>query len=110
MRKIIPIVFCCLMISGQTAEAQYKDTSLKYDFPQFWKETGRYFTTPLHWNGTDFLMIGSLAVGTAITYAFELPATPVVPGTNSYLPRPLYNGVLAKFGDFYGGLWTPFIF
>jgi membrane-associated phospholipid phosphatase len=101
-KLVFPLVF--LAISESTAYCQFK-----YDFPQFFRETGRYFTKPLSWGGSDFIILGSMAAGTAIAYAIELPATPVIPGTNSYLPRPLYNGAMAQFGDFYGGLYTPFI-
>lgn len=79
-------------------------TGFRYNFSQFWRETGHYFTTPLHWGGPDAIVIGSLAAGTAVAYALEAPAKDVI-----FSSRALYNGTLSKIGDFYGGLYTPFI-
>ena len=92
------------MICSTMADAQSRDTSLKYNFSQFWKETGHFFTTPLHWGGTDFLMIGSLAAGTAVAAVLENPARDVI-----FSNRALYQSFPAKVGNFYGGLYTPFI-
>jgi len=104
-KLFIPILFIVLATTG--INAQYRDTNLKYTFPQFWTETGHYFTTPLHWGGTDFLMLGSLAAGTAIALAVEKPAPDITNG--NFTTRLFYNSFPAKFGNFYGGLWTPFI-
>jgi len=103
--------FIIILLSALSTSGfgQQKDTTLSYNFSQFWRETGHYFTTPLHWEGSDAIVIGSLLAGTAVAYALESPAAPVIPGTNSYLTRPLYNGTLAQIGDFYGGLYMPFI-
>ncbi len=103
-------IFILFSVFTSAAFAQQRDTTLPYNFGQFWRETGHYFTTPLHWGGNDAIVIGSLAVGSGVAYAIELPAPPVIPGTNSYLARPLYKGTFAKIGDFYGGLYMPFIF
>jgi len=97
-KMLWPIVF--LFVLESSAYAQFK-----YDFPQFFRETGHYFTKPLSWKGDDFLMIGSLAAGTAVAAVLENPARDV-----AFSIRPLYHGAAANFGDFYGGLWTPFIF
>jgi membrane-associated phospholipid phosphatase len=86
------------------AFGQQKDTTLPYNFSQFWRETGHYFTTPLHWGGSDAIVIGSMAVGTVAAYALELPARNII-----FNQRSLYNSFPTKFGDFYGGLYTPFI-
>jgi membrane-associated phospholipid phosphatase len=103
IKKIVfPLVF--LVLSQSAAIAQYRDTTLKYNFSQFWRETGHYFTTPLHWGGSDAIVIGSLVAGTGIAYALEAPAKDVI-----FKNRTLYNGTLAQMGDFYGGLYTPFI-
>ena len=91
----------------QTAAfGQQRDTTLPYNFSQFWRETGHYFTTPLHWDGNDAIVIGSMAVGTAVAYALEQPISTVVATANNSGSR---NGALEQFGDFYGGLYTPFI-
>ncbi len=105
--KFFVIVLLSILSSG--AFAQQRDTTLPYNFSQFWRETGHYFTTPLHWGVNDAIVIGSLAVGTGVAYAIELPAPPVIPGINNYSARPLYQGTFAKIGDFYGGLYMPFI-
>jgi membrane-associated phospholipid phosphatase len=107
MRKALFILSFFSVISIGTAHAQFKDTSLKYDFPQFFRETGKFFTTPLHWNGTDFLMIGSMVVGTGIAALLEDPVRNVT--FRDLQVRPLYNGTLAQIGDFYGSLPMPFI-
>lgn len=105
------ILFLALLsVLTTTAFAQEKPqepAQLPYNFAQFWRETGHYFTTPLHWGGSDAIVIGSLVAGTGIAYALEAPARDVV--FNDPKVRPLYNGTLAKIGDFYGGLYTPFI-
>src|ERR1700730_1072518 len=107
MRHKFLIVFFLTVMCASSSQAQYRDTTLKYNFSQFWRETGHYFTTPLHWGGTDFLMIGSLAAGTAVAYALETPAHDII--NSDFSKRTLYNGTLAQIGDFYGGLYTPFI-
>ncbi|MFI5263890.1 MAG: hypothetical protein ACHQM6_05190, partial [Candidatus Kapaibacterium sp.] len=36
---------------------------VKYDFPQFWKETGQFFTMPAKWDAMDWgtlVLLGSL--------------------------------------------------
>jgi len=97
----IAVLFSVL---SSTAFGQQRDTTLPYNFSQFWRETGHYFTAPLHWDGNDAIVIGSLAVGTGIAYALEAPARNVIFSNKQY-----YNGTAAQIGDFYGGLYTPFI-
>jgi membrane-associated phospholipid phosphatase len=104
MRKALFIFGFLSVISIGTANAQFKDTSLKYDFPQFFRETGKFFTTPLHWGTNDLLVIGSMVVGTGIAAIIEDPARDVI-----FKNRAFYNSVPAKIGDFYGSLAMPFI-
>jgi len=107
--KICIVILFSVFSTTAFGQEKQDTTQLPYTFSQFWRETGHYFTTPLHWGGSDFIVIGSLVAGTGVAYAFESPAAPVIRGTNSYLSRPLYNGILAQIGDFYGGLYMPFI-
>src|SRR5260221_12148883 len=101
MRKKILITIFFIALGAAETNAQYRDTNLKYTFPQFWRETGHYFTTPLHWGGTDFLMLGSLAAGTAVVLALEKPAPDITGGI--FTTRAFYNSFPAQFGNFYGG-------
>ena len=100
--KFYILILITVLSSGSFA--QQRDTTLPYNFGQFWRETGHYFTTPLHWGVNDAIVIGSLAVGTGVAYALEAPAKDVI-----FKERALYNGTLSRIGDFYGGLYMPFI-
>ncbi|MEP7235702.1 MAG: phosphatase PAP2 family protein [Ignavibacteriota bacterium] len=96
-RIIYSLLF--VLLSQTSARAQFK-----YDFPQFFRETGHYFTTPLSWGGDDFLILGALGAGTAVAAALEGPARDII-----FQNKVLYNSVPAKIGNFYGGLYMPFI-
>lgn len=98
------VLFSALSTVAFGQEKTQDTTQLPYNFSQFWRETGHYFTTPLHWGVNDAIVIGSLAVGTGVAYALESPVKDVI-----FKNRTLYNGTLANIGDFYGGLYTPFI-
>jgi membrane-associated phospholipid phosphatase len=113
IKKILfPLVFLFLCDStasfSQEKEQPQPTTQLPYNFSQFWRETGHYFTTPLHWGGSDAIVIGSFIVGTGIAYVAEVPVTDI-----DYNIRQLHtsslNSTLSQVGDFYGGLYTPFI-
>ena len=98
----ILVLFSIFSTTALGQEKTQDTTQLPYNFSQFWRETGHYFTTPFHWGGSDAIVIGSLAAGTGVAYALESPG-------KDFKNKSLYNGTLSQIGDFYGGLYTPFI-
>ncbi|MDP4219099.1 MAG: phosphatase PAP2 family protein [Bacteroidota bacterium] len=101
---LIVILFSIFAVPTFGQEKGGDSTRLPYNFSQFWRETGHYYTTPLHWGGSDAIILGSLVAGTGIAYALEAPAREVI-----FNNKVLYNSFPAAFGNFYGGLYTPFI-
>jgi membrane-associated phospholipid phosphatase len=88
------LLFFCTELQAQT----------KYDFPQFWHETGQFFSIPAHWNAFDlgtFALLGGL---TAAMMETELPARDV-----KFISRDFYYSPEAIGGRMYGELYTPFI-
>jgi len=82
-----------------TSQAQ-----VKYDFPQFWKETGQFFSLPAHWDAMDW---GKLILLTGIAIdasGIELPARDI-----KFIDRAFYYSPEAVGGRIYGELYTPFI-
>jgi membrane-associated phospholipid phosphatase len=98
-RLFLPFLF--LILCEHTVSAQFK-----YDIPQFYTETGHYFTSPLRWEGSDFVAFGGSTIATIAAALLESPAHNALFNPTT---RPFYNSFPASFGEFYGGLWTPFI-
>lgn len=76
----------------------------KYDFPQFGRETGKFFTAPARWDAFD---IGTLALLTGLTAVMmdaEFPVRDV-----KFIDRAFYYSPEAVGGRIYGELYTPFI-
>jgi membrane-associated phospholipid phosphatase len=99
MARKIFLSLILLILCSSASEAQFK-----YDFPQFYKETGHFYTTPLHWIGSDFLMIGALVAGTLTAGLLESPARDII-----FDSRLFYNSIPATAGRMYGELYTPVI-
>ena len=98
LKKCLPAVLI-ILFSTTAARSQ-----LKYDFPQFFDETGHYFTAPLHWDQGDVLAVGGLAAGTAVSAVLESPERSI-----KFVSRSLYNSFPVQFGNMYGGFWGPAI-
>ena len=73
-----------------------------YDFSQFWKETGLFFTQPLRWGGADWLNVGLMTAATGTAMIIE-PRPSDVP----FLQAPFYNSFPVTAGRVYGELYTP---
>ncbi len=105
--KFFIAVLFSIISTSAFAQETYRDTTsshFPYNFSQFWRETGHYFTTPLHWGGNDAIVIGAFVAGTGVAYALEGPARDII-----FNNKVLYNSFPAAAGNFYGGLYMPFI-
>lgn len=76
----------------------------KYDFPQFGKETGRFFSMPARWDAFDWGTLGLLSGLTAVLMQAEFPVRDV-----KFIDRAFYYSPEAVGGRIYGELYTPFI-
>jgi len=77
---------------------------IKYDFPQFGKETGQFFSTPLHWDALDFGTFALLGGLTAVAAGIEFPVRDI-----KFIDRAFYYSPEAIGGRMYGELYTPFV-
>ena len=77
---------------------------VKYDFPQFWKETGQFFSIPAHWDAMDWGTLALLTGVAAVASGIELPARDI-----KFIDRAFYYSPEAVGGRIYGELYTPFI-
>jgi len=94
-------ILCTLCICCLAGEAQ---AQVKYDFPQFWKETGQFFSMPAKWDAMDWgtlVLLGSL---TGVAMEGEISVRDV-----KFIDRAFYNSPEAIGGRMYGELYTPFI-
>lgn len=95
--KFLLVVIVSVMCT--TASAQ-----IKYDFPQFGRETGRFFTMPGRWDALDWGTLGLLSSLAAVAMVGELPARDI-----KFIDRSFYYSPPAEGGRIYGELYTPVI-
>ena len=69
----------------------------KYDFAQFFRETGWYYTQPLRWDAEDWYKFGFTSAATGIAYIIEPRPKDV-----AFLQAPFYNSIPAVWGRRYG--------
>jgi membrane-associated phospholipid phosphatase len=74
----------------------------KYNFSQFGHETGTFFTRPLHWEGSDWLVLGLTGAGTFLVMQADQPIRDAVLKDQRY-----YKSVPIEFGRMWGGLYMP---
>jgi len=75
---------------------------LNYDFPQFFKETGTFFTQPLRWTGADWLAAGAVTAAAGIAFAIE--SAP--PDSNFFAAQKYYSSLPITIGRMYGEFYT----
>ncbi|MDP4236658.1 MAG: phosphatase PAP2 family protein, partial [Bacteroidota bacterium] len=97
--KINIFVLLTLWIFSGNCSAQ-----TKYDFPQFWHETGSFFSMPAHWDAMDWGTLALLSGLTAVAMEGEISVRDV-----KFIDRDFYYSPEAVGGRMYGELYTPFI-
>ncbi len=90
---------CFILLFSGTVSAQ-----TKYDFPQFWKETGTFFSMPVRWDALDWGTLALLGSLTAVAMEGEFSVRDV-----KFIDRDFYYSPEAVGGRMYGELYTPFI-
>ena len=89
MRLRFLLLSLLILICGCSLFAQNK-----YNFSQFGKETGTFFTQPLHWEGSDWLKLGLMGAGTflAIRTVDQPIRTDVLKDQRYYYSVPIEGG------------------
>ena len=102
---IITIISGC-SIFAQNPVIQNPVQPLKYDFPQFGRETMDFIKSPGKWDGGDWLKIGLIGAGTVL-----LVETTDKPIRNTVLKdQRYYYSAPIVFGRVYGELYSPVVF
>jgi membrane-associated phospholipid phosphatase len=100
MKKIYLSLFL-IIIFGSSLFPQ-----LKYDFPQFGRETVDFIKQPAKWDGSDWLKLGLVSAGTVlIMETVDQPVRNTVLKDQRY-----YKSVPIEFGRMYGELYSPVVF
>lgn len=94
---LLPALFLFISVSPVSAQ-------LKYDFPQFWHETGSFASTPFNWQTQDWLNVGLVGVGTLFALQADVTVRKDVLATNGK-----YFNALEP-GRMYGEIYSPPIF
>jgi len=98
MRRYITVFFLAIVCSGSSS------AQTKYDLPQFWKETGSFFSMPARWDAMDWGALALLSGLTAVAMQGEINVRDI-----KFVDRAFYNSPEAVGGRMYGELYTPFI-
>jgi membrane-associated phospholipid phosphatase len=98
MRYKFVLTLCILLFCGDTR------AQTKYDFPQFWKETGSFFSMPARWDAFDWGTLALLSGLTAVAMEGEFSVRDV-----KFIDRAFYYSPEAVGGRIYGELYMPFI-
>jgi len=110
MKKIY-LTFLLTILYGYSLFAQnpvIQDSvqHLKYDFPQFGRETVDFIKAPGKWNGGDWLKIGLIGAGTVL-----IMETADKPIRSFALDHPGYSkSVPIEFGRVWGEIYSPVVF
>lgn len=98
MEKKNIMLSLCLLFGASPLAAQNR-----YDFAQFWKETGLYMRQPAEWDGGDWLKLGVLGAATVELHQYDSAIR-----RNSQLHRKNYKSFIVRFGGEWGGFFvTP---
>jgi membrane-associated phospholipid phosphatase len=74
----------------------------KFDFNQFWNETGSFIKQPTTWGGSDWLKLGLTGAGTFLIMQADQPIRDDVLKDQRY-----YKSVPIEFGRVWGELYAP---
>ena len=103
--SLLAVLASLTTVSAQTVTAPTPATApLKYDFPQFWHETGGFCTTIADWDSKDWLNVGLVGVGTLFALQADLTVRKEVLSTNGKY----FNAM--EPGRMYGEIYSPPIF
>lgn len=91
-KSVITILSFLLLLSVGLVSAQNK-----YDFNQFWKETGDFIAKPFSWEGSDLIKAGSIVAGTILIMQADEPVK-----SKMMEDRSLENRGIMRFGTIYG--------
>jgi membrane-associated phospholipid phosphatase len=102
---ILTILSGCSLFA-QNPVIQNPVPSLKYDFPQFGRETVDFIKSPGKWDGGDWLKVGLIGAGTVL-----LIETADKPVRNAVLKdQRYYYSAPIVMGRVYGELYSPVVF
>jgi membrane-associated phospholipid phosphatase len=96
--------FLGITLMGSLLFPSISHEQVKYDFPQFGKETGQFFSLPAHWDAMDWGKFALLTGIAAVASGIELPARDI-----KFIDKALYYSPMAVGGRMYGELYTPFV-
>jgi membrane-associated phospholipid phosphatase len=74
----------------------------KYDFAQFGRESGKFFTQPLRWEEADWFKFGLTGAGTILAMGADQPVRDAVLRDQRY-----YNSVPIEAGRVWGEVYMP---
>lgn len=97
MRTKVLILIIFIMLYESIVFAQNK-----YNFSQFATESLEFIQQPLKWGGSDYLKLGSIAVGGGLVMLVDQPIRDAVMRDQKY-----YYSVPIVFGRMYGELYSP---
>jgi len=93
---ILLLMFSC----GSSLVAQNE-----YDFSQFTRETGKFFTQPLRWDGSDWIKLGVIGAGTFLTMQVaDQPLRDVTQNNQQYA-----YSVPMEVGRIWGEIYAPMV-
>lgn len=98
------ITFAVIFLFSSVKAIVAQTPAVPYDFPQFWKETGQFFSFPAHWDAMDWGTFTLLTGVAAVASGIELPARDI-----KFIDRAFYYSPEAVGGRMYGELYTPFV-
>src|SRR5579872_6365978 len=90
---LLPAVFAVLFCGSINAQT-------RYDFPQFWRETGSFFSMPAKWDAMDWGTLALLGGITAVAMESEISVRDV-----KFIDRAFYYSPEAVGGRMYGELY-----
>jgi membrane-associated phospholipid phosphatase len=97
MRKKLFLSLLLIIVLPEVLFAQNK-----YDFPQFFHETGLFFTQPLRWQSDDWLTMGFVGAATLLATQADQPVRTLILKDRSYV-----QSVPIEAGRIFGELYTP---
>ncbi|MEP7234241.1 MAG: phosphatase PAP2 family protein [Ignavibacteriota bacterium] len=104
LRKKVFTLLSAACLVGMLLLPSDSQEQTKYDFPQFGKETGRFFSMPARWDAFDWGTLVLLGGLSAVAMESEISVRDV-----KFIDRAFYYSPEAVGGRMYGELYTPFV-
>ena len=103
--SLLLLTICATPLLSQNTDLQDSVRRLKYDFPQFGRETWSFIKQPTNWRGKDWLELGVAGAGT-----FLIMQTADQPVRDAVLKdRRYFKSVPMEGGRMWGELYMPFV-